>query len=58
MKEGIFLLSRSIKNINCRDANYEKDESQSLGEEIASSVTHGIGAALSIAAFCSFGSLR
>ena len=43
-------MSPSIKNINGRDINYEKDEVQSLGEEIASSVTHGIGAALSIAA--------
>ena len=44
------LMRPSIKNINCMDVNYEKDEPQSLGEEIASSVTHGIGTALSIAA--------
>ena len=44
------LMRPSIKNIICMDVNCEKNEPQSLGEEIASSVTHGIGAALSIAA--------
>ena len=44
-----------IKKMNYRKTNVEKSElqnspMQSLGEEIASSVTHGIGAALSIAA--------
>lgn len=48
-------MSTRIKKMNYRKANYEKSElqnplMQSLGEEIASSVTHGIGAALSIAA--------
>lgn len=48
-------MSTRIKKMNYRKANIEKSElqnlpMQSLGEEIASSVTHGIGAALSIAA--------